>query len=63
MDLDYWREHYLLGEAAEVADRINRRIAAVGGRVDWVVLNPVDWDVAQLERLAAEVLPRVTSPR
>jgi probable F420-dependent oxidoreductase len=63
MDLEYWREHYLLGEAAEVADRINRRIAAVGGRVDWVVLNPVDWDVAQLERLAAQVLPRVASPR
>jgi probable F420-dependent oxidoreductase len=59
MDLDYWREHYLLGEADEVAERINRRIAAVGGRMDWVVLNPVDWDLEQLERLAAEVLPHV----
>jgi probable F420-dependent oxidoreductase len=60
MDLDYWREHYLLGEAEAVAERITRRIAAVGGRVDWVVLNPVDWDSEQLERLAAEVLPRVS---
>ena len=59
MDLPYWREHYLLGEADEVADRIRRRIAAVGGRMDWVVLNPVDWDPEQLERLASEVLPHV----
>jgi probable F420-dependent oxidoreductase len=59
MDLAYWREHYLLGEADEVVERINRRIAAVGGRMDWVILNPVDWDPEQLERLAAEVLPRV----
>jgi probable F420-dependent oxidoreductase len=60
MDLEYWRAHYLLGEADEVVERINRRIAAVGGRMDWVVLNPVDWDPEQLERLAADVLPRVT---
>jgi probable F420-dependent oxidoreductase len=59
MDLAYWREHYLLGEAEFVADRIRQRIAAVGGRMDWVILNPVDWDLDQLERLASEVLPRV----
>jgi probable F420-dependent oxidoreductase len=59
MDLAYWREHYLLGEAEEVAERIHRRIEAVGGRVDWVMLNPVDWDLEQLERLAAEILPRI----
>jgi probable F420-dependent oxidoreductase len=61
MDLAYWQEHYLLGEADAIAERINARIAAVGGRVDWVVLNPVDWDPEQLERLAAEVLPRLTA--
>ena len=60
MSLPYWREHYLLGEAGEVTDRINRRIAAVGGRMDWVILNPLDWDLAQLERLAVEVLPGVS---
>jgi probable F420-dependent oxidoreductase len=59
MDLPYWQEHYLLGEAGAVAERINRRIAAVGGRVDWVVLNPVDWDPEQLDRLAADVLPHL----
>jgi probable F420-dependent oxidoreductase len=61
MDLDYWREHYLLGEADQVVERINRRIAAVGGRMDWVMLNPVDWDPDQLERLAAEVVPDVAA--
>ncbi len=61
MDLAYWREHYLLGEAEEIAERVRGRIAAAGGRMDWIVLNPVDWDPVQLERLAAEVLPRVTS--
>ena len=61
MDLDYWREHYLLGEPDDLVDRINRRIAAVGGRMDWVMLNPVDWDPEQLERLATEVLPRVSA--
>lgn len=60
MDLPYWREHYLLGEAEEVADRISRRIRAAG-KTDWIVLNPVDWDLDQLERLAGEVLPRVSA--
>jgi probable F420-dependent oxidoreductase len=60
MDLAYWREHYLLGEAPELVERINRRIAAVDGRMDWIILNPVDWDGEQLERLAAEVLPHVS---
>jgi probable F420-dependent oxidoreductase len=59
MDLAYWREHYLLGEAGAVAERIIRRIEAVGGRVSWVMLNPVDWDLEQLERLASDVLPVV----
>src|SRR5262249_9325163 len=60
MDLEYWQEHYLLGEAGRIVERINARIAAVDGRVDWVVLNPVDWDPEQLERLAAEVMPGIT---
>jgi probable F420-dependent oxidoreductase len=59
MDLAYWREHYLLGEAEEVAERIVRRRQAIGGRMGWVVLNPVDWDEEQLERLASDVLPLV----
>jgi probable F420-dependent oxidoreductase len=62
MDLAYWQEHYLLGEAAAIVERINRRIAAVG-RMEWVVLNPVDWDLEQLERLASDVLPHVAAPK
>jgi probable F420-dependent oxidoreductase len=59
MDLDYWRTYYLLGEAAEIADRISARIAALDGGVDHIVLNPLDWGAEQLELLAGEVLPAV----
>lgn len=59
MDLDYWRTYYLLGEPAEVVERIRARIAALGG-MDWVVLNPLSFDLAQLERLAGEVLPHLS---
>jgi probable F420-dependent oxidoreductase len=58
MDLDYWRTYYLLGEAEELVERIHARIAALGG-MDWVVLNPLSFDMEQLERLAVEVLPRL----
>ncbi|HXG15424.1 MAG TPA: TIGR03619 family F420-dependent LLM class oxidoreductase [Calidithermus sp.] len=59
MDLDYWRTYYLLGEAAELAERISARIAALDGGVDTIVLNPLDWSLEQLELIAGEVLPRV----
>jgi probable F420-dependent oxidoreductase len=58
MDLDYWQEFYLLGEAEALADRIRGKIEALGG-VEHVILNPLDWDVETLERLAADVLPRL----
>lgn len=58
MDLDYWQEFYLLGEADALADRIRAKIEALGG-VEHVILNPLDWDVATLERLASDVLPRL----
>ena len=56
MELDYWQEFYLLGEAGPLAERIRAKIAALGG-VDEVILNPLDWDLGGLERLATEVLP------
>ena len=59
MDLDYWQEFYLLGEAEELVERIRARIEALGG-MDWVVLNPLSFDIGQLERLASEVLPRLS---
>ena len=61
MDLPYWKEFYLVGEAEEVAEKIRGKIAALGG-VEHVVLNPLHWGMDQLERLAAEVLPRVARP-
>jgi probable F420-dependent oxidoreductase len=60
MDLDYWRSYYLLGEAEEVADRIRAKVEALGG-VDHLVLNPLDWDPANLEILAEKVLPLVVA--
>jgi alkanesulfonate monooxygenase len=59
MDLDYWKTYYLLGTAEEIAERISARIAALDGGVDWIVLNPLNWEPEQLERIAADVLPRV----
>jgi hypothetical protein len=58
MDLDYWQEFYLLGEAEALAERIRGKVEALGG-VEHVILNPLDWDVATLERIASDVLPRL----
>jgi len=33
--------------------------AALDHGVDWIVLNPLDWGLEQLELIAGEVLPRV----
>ena len=59
MDLEYWQQFYLLGEAEQVAERIRAKIEALGG-VDHLMLNPLNWDPANLELLASDVLPRVT---
>ncbi len=58
MDLDYWQEFYLLGEAGPLAERIRGKVEALGG-VEHVILNPLDWDRATLERLATDVIPLV----
>jgi probable F420-dependent oxidoreductase len=58
MDLDYWQEFYLLGEADAVAERIRGKIEALGG-VDHLILNPLDWNPATLDTLAERVLPLV----
>ena len=59
MDLEYWQEFYLLGEAEQVAERIRGKIEALGG-VDHLILNPLNWDPEHLEVLAHDVLPLVT---
>ena len=58
MDLAYWQQFYLLGEAEALADRINGKIDALGG-VEHVILNPLDWDRRTLDRLASDVLPLI----
>jgi probable F420-dependent oxidoreductase len=58
MDLDYWQQFYLLGEAEEVADKIRGKVAALGG-VDHLILNPLTWDVRDLDVLAERVLPLI----
>jgi probable F420-dependent oxidoreductase len=60
MDLDYWREFYLLGDAEAVAERIRAKVEALGG-VDDLILNPLDWDQRNLEVLAERVLPLVAA--
>lgn len=60
MDLDYWQQFYLLGEAEAVAERIRAKVEALGG-VDHLILNPLDWDRAALDDLAERVLPMVTA--
>ena len=61
MDLPYWQEFYLLGEAEAVAERIRGKIEALGG-VDQLILNPLDWDPESIEVLAERVLPLVAAP-
>ena len=56
MDLEYWREHYLLGEAEELAEKIAARVETLGG-CEWAVLNPLNWDPEQFDLLVGEVLP------
>ena len=46
------------GVSEEVADRIRAKVDALGG-VDHLVLNPLNWDQENLERLASDVLPRL----
>ncbi len=60
MDLEYWQQYYLLGEAEAVAEKIRDKIDALGG-VEHLVLNLLTWDVADLEYLAERVLPLVVA--
>jgi alkanesulfonate monooxygenase SsuD/methylene tetrahydromethanopterin reductase-like flavin-dependent oxidoreductase (luciferase family) len=57
-DLEFWKGHYLVGEADELAERICARIEAFGG-CEHLLLNPVDWSFDQLHLIAEEIIPRV----
>jgi len=58
MDLPYWQEYYLCGEAEEIAEKIAGRVKALGG-CEWIALNPITWKDEQLDMIAHEVLPMV----
>ena len=58
MDLPYWQEYYLCGEAEQLAEKIAGRVKALGG-CEWIVLNTLNWGDEQLELVANEVLPLV----
>jgi len=58
MDLEYWQQFYLLGEAEVVADKIRGKVAALGG-VDHLILNPLTWEFRDLDVLAERVLPLI----
>ncbi|MEO8470135.1 MAG: TIGR03619 family F420-dependent LLM class oxidoreductase [Chloroflexota bacterium] len=60
MDLEYWQQFYLLGEAEEVAEKIRGKVAALGG-VDHLILNPLTWDFRDLNVLAERVLPLIVA--
>jgi probable F420-dependent oxidoreductase len=59
MDFDYWMTYYLLGDAELIAQRAHERIAALDYCVNQIVFNPVSWSLEQLERIAADVIPRI----
>jgi len=57
-NLEYWKEHCMLGERDELIDRLNEIIRAFDG-LDWFILNPLEWDHEQLEHLATEIIPHL----
>jgi alkanesulfonate monooxygenase SsuD/methylene tetrahydromethanopterin reductase-like flavin-dependent oxidoreductase (luciferase family) len=57
-NLDFWQNHYLVGEAEDVAQRICARVEAFGG-CEHIIMNPVDWSMEQLHLISEEILPRV----
>jgi probable F420-dependent oxidoreductase len=57
-DMEFWREHYFLGEANEIVDKINEGVAAMGG-IDWLLVSPLNWDQEHLEFLATEIFAKV----
>ncbi len=59
LDLDFWRTYYLVGEAEEVAEQISKKVHALGESVEHIILNPVNWQLDQLEMIARDVLPKV----
>ncbi len=54
MNLEYWKDHYLLGTAEEIAAKIRKRIEVLEG-VDWVVLNPITFEERLLKHVVEDL--------
>ncbi|MEM4573490.1 MAG: LLM class F420-dependent oxidoreductase [Candidatus Caldarchaeum sp.] len=58
MNLDYWKKFYLYGTVEEIAEKIKERVKSLEG-VDWIVLNPVTFEMQQLRKIVDELFPSV----
>jgi len=58
MNMEYWRNFYLLGTAEEVRAKIRAKIEGLEG-VEWLVLNPITFDMKQLVKIVEEIFYRV----
>jgi len=59
MNQEYWQEHYLLGTTTELVRKIKERIASLEG-VEWIVLNPLSFDISQLRLIVEDLFPRLS---
>jgi Coenzyme F420-dependent N5,N10-methylene tetrahydromethanopterin reductase and related flavin-dependent oxidoreductases len=58
MNIEYWRSYYLLGTAAEVVEKIRKRIEVLEG-VDWIILNPINFERTQLTSIIEDVFNKI----
>lgn len=58
MNAEYWRTYYLFGTVEEVVEKIRKRIKVLEG-VDWIVLNPISFERAQLSSIVEDVFDKI----
>ncbi len=60
LSFDDIQQNYLVGTPDKVAEKIKKRVSATDG-MEHVVLNPVTWELEQLEKIRDELIPRLVS--
>ena len=58
LDFKDIEQYYLVGTPEELIERISARMEATGG-VDHIVLNPLSFDIHQLQLIAEDIMPHV----
>jgi len=58
LSFEHIQQNYLVGTPDEVARKIKTRLNATDG-MDHVVLNPINWELDQLEAIRNEVIPQL----